>query len=86
MIKGTTSKGFRFNISKKTLDDWELLELVAEMEKGNVLSIIQFAKKLLGTNQYNQLKKYCKKDGIVSTSLMQETLIEIFSNTNETKN
>lgn len=88
MIKGTTKQGFRFRIDEATLDDWELVEMLSDMGNDDFLTIIPFAKKLLGLAQYNQLKKFCKdkKTNRVSATKMQETLFDIFNCSKDLKN
>lgn len=85
MIKGSTKSGFEFEIPKKNLDDWELLEALEEMQS-NPLKIIKVSKMLLGNEQYNSLKKYCTVEGKVKMSMMDSEITEIMNFSNQTKN
>ena len=85
MIKGITKSGFEFKIEDETLNDWELFEIFDELDE-NPSYIIRLAKKLLGAEQYDQLKKKCTQDGRVLFTLMNEEIFEILSANQETKN
>lgn len=85
MIKGTTSSGFSFKISDANLNDWNLLEALSELDD-NPLAIVKAAKAMLGTTQYNDLKKHCTKRGHISTEMMNNELLEIMKSNSESKN
>lgn len=85
MIRGTTKSGFEFVILDDVLNDWELLELLDELEeKPNY--IVRVAKKLLGTELYSNLKTHCTRDKKVLLNLMTEEVTEILNSNQETKN
>ena len=80
MIKGESKTGFKFNINEKFID-WELLEMMAEVDKNPIL-MISIAKRLLGIKQYNRLKDHCRtKDG-----RMEEEIFSIIDSSKETIN
>lgn len=86
MTKGTTKSGFSYEISDDVVNDWELLEMLSDMDD-NIMVVVPFAKKILGTDQYNKLKLFCKNEnGTVQTDKMSETIIEIFTSQKELKN
>lgn len=62
-------------------DDYELMELMAEIEgsgdEENVLLIIKLVKTVMG-DQYNDVKEACRVDGRVSTEKMMEVIREVF--------
>lgn len=86
MIKGTTTSGFKFEISKESLDNFELLEVLGEAEK-NVLHFPRAAKMLLGEGQYEALKNSVRNEnGLVPAEAMTAEVVEIFQSQSETKN
>lgn len=86
MIRGTTNSGFKFEIEDNALDDYELLEILTEIDNGESGNIPRMIELLLGKEQKDSLKKHCKKDGRVSTSLMMQEITEILSSNDTGKN
>ena len=80
--------GFHYSVDDAVGDDWELIEILSEMNNDEYLSVVPFAKKLLGNAQYERLKKFCrdKKTGRVLTSKMQENIMDIFNSNKTVKN
>lgn len=86
MIKGITKSGFKFEISDKALDDYELLELMADVDS-NALLVPKIFEKLLGTKQKENLIEFLKKrDGYASTEKMSKILEEILLSSQKLKN
>lgn len=86
MIKGITKSGFEFEISDKALDDYELLELMADVDS-NALLVPKIFEKLLGTKQKENLIEFMKKrDGYASTEKMAKILEEILLSSQKLKN
>ena len=87
MIKGKTSSGFEFEISKDVVNDYELVENLAELEE-NPLLLGKIVNKILGKEQTARLKDHVRNEkGIVPTDRMTQEIIEIFQNSGEeTKN
>ncbi|WP_347714322.1 hypothetical protein [uncultured Parvimonas sp.] len=86
MIKGITKSGFKFEISDKALDDFELLELMADVDS-NALLVPKIFEKLLGTKQKENLIEFMKKrDGYASTEKMAKILEEILLSSQKLKN
>lgn len=86
MIKGITKSGFKFEISDKALDDYELLELMADVDS-NALLVPKIFEKLLGTKQKENLIEFMKKrDGYASTEKMAKILEEILLSSQKLKN
>lgn len=85
MIKGQTSTNFDFTLEDDVLDDWEVLELIDELEeKPN--AIVRLAKRLLGDKQYKALKEHCAVNGKVKMRTMMNEVTEILNANQETKN
>lgn len=86
MIKGVTKSGFKFEISDKALDDYELLELMSEVDT-NALLVPKVFEKLLGKKQKKNLVEWLKKkDGYASTEKMTKLLEEILTSNQKLKN
>ena len=87
MIKGKTSSGFEFTISKDVKNDYELIENLGQLED-NPLILGRIVTQILGKEQTAQLKNHIRNEnGIVPTDKMTQEIIEIFKNSGEeTKN
>lgn len=87
MITGVTSSGFGYSIEDDAFDDYEMLEALREIEKGNTGMLVDVAKLLLGEEQKNALKEHIRREnGRVSASKMIEMVMEIFQKENKGKN
>ena len=87
MIKGKTSSGFEFNISKDVKNDYELIENLGELDD-NPIILGKIVKQILGKEQTSKLKNHIRNEnGIVPIDEMTQEIIEIFQNAGEgTKN
>lgn len=74
-----TSSGFEFKIADGAFDDWELIELIAEIGDGNSIKLPAVIKKLLGEEQAAALKEHCRHDGKVTVKAMNAEITEILS-------
>lgn len=72
-----TSTGFEFTIADGVFDDWELIELIADVSDGNGLKIPAVLKKLLGDEQAAALKEHVRKDGRVTVEAMNAEIADI---------
>lgn len=86
MITGQTDSGFEFELDESVTNDWEILEVVADLAAGNTLKIVELAWRLLSPEQYQDLKTYCTEDGIVKTEKMNEEITSIFLKCKSIKN
>ena len=78
MIEGKTSTGFEFEIPEKNLNNYELMEALAEEEE-NPLAVVKIVNLLLGKSQAKRLKDHVRdKDNIVDSEQLTEELKEIF--------
>ena len=79
-MQGKTKSGFEFEVDQKKLDDYELLEDLADMADGKEGKIVFVIKRLLGEEQKDRLKDFLRdKDGRVAASEMTRELMEIFN-------
>ena len=85
MIRGQTKSGFDFEIDEEVLDNWEILEVIDELEEKPNL-IVRLSKMLLEDEQYKNLKKHCTVNGKVVMTAMVNEVTEILNNNQETKN
>lgn len=86
MIKGVTKTGFKYQISKERLNNYELLEVIGELDD-NPLVLSKVVNLLLGKEQTEKLKEHLRtKDGLVPADKLSEEITEIFQNQSETKN
>ena len=86
MIKGKTKSGFEYKIPEENLNNYELIEVLGEIEE-NPLLLSKTVNLLLGKEQANKLKDHLRtKSGTVPTDKISEEIMEIFNNQKETKN
>lgn len=62
----TTKSGFKFDIKTDSMNDYELLEDLTEIDGGNYNKFPSACAKILGEKQYKALKEHVRnEDGIV---------------------
>ena len=87
MITGTTESGFEFEMDEGSLDDYELLEDICDMDNGDPLKITMIARRLLGKEQMQALKEHVRnEEGRVSAARITEEIAQIFGSQSEVKN
>lgn len=84
MITGVTPSGFEYALDKSVGDDYEFLELIAEVDENPLLTPM-LLKKLLGEEQANRLKEHLRKDGKVSTVALANEIAEILKGSSAKK-
>lgn len=85
VITGKTKTGFEYNIDKKILNDYELLEEIDNIGKNPVI-IIKLLRRLLQEEQLEKLKEHIRnEEGIVPIDKMEKELEDIFNGINEIK-
>ena len=78
MIEGITKTGFIYEIEEDRLYNYELIELLEEVDS-SPLALPKVVNILLGKEQAKELKDHVRsKDGIVAVDKMAEELQEIF--------
>ncbi len=86
-MKGVTKTGFEFEIEDGAMDDYELLEELCSIDKGDVGKIPGALEKVIGTEQKEALKEHVRcENGRVQVSKMVEEFMDIISYGNEGKN
>ena len=86
VIKGVTKQGFRYAISQERLENFELVEVLSEVDT-NPMLLPKLIKLLLGDRQAENLKNFLRdEEGFVSTKKIGEVVTEIFNNQDKLKN
>lgn len=86
MIEGKTESGFEYKVSKDITNDYELVEILGELED-NPLLLSTVVNKVLGKDQAAKLKDHIRtEDGIVPTDVMMQEVMAIFNGEKEIKN
>ncbi|WP_195611878.1 hypothetical protein [Streptococcus australis] len=83
-FKGTTKTGFPFDISMERMENYEVVETIAEIDE-NPLVLPRLLKLLLG-DQVTALKDHVRgEDGMVSTQKLMDEVRDIFESQNVKK-
>ncbi len=87
MITGKTSTGFAYEVEDEVLDDYELLELLNEADKGNAGAMLDTVEYVLGKKQKEALKSHIRNEkGKVSAKRMITEVMEILKSHGAGKN
>lgn len=79
MLKGKTKSGFKFEVTDEALNNYELIEILADVDT-NPLLVPKLVKMLLGAEQAQALKDHLRTDeGIVPADAMSDAVGEIFA-------
>ncbi|MCP9057429.1 hypothetical protein [Streptococcus infantis] len=85
-VKGKTPSGFKFEISERRLNNYELLELIGEVDEGNGQAFPKVLKLIFGDEQAKAFKDHLREeDGIVPTEKIAEELKSVFETIREVK-
>ena len=79
MKTGTLDNGFKYKVDENIMRDAEFLDLLVEVDEGNILSYPKMTRKLLGADQKKKLydKLRDKKTGLVDIELVGNSVVEI---------
>lgn len=87
MITGTTTSGFYFELDEEVMDDYELLDMLCEIDAGDVSRVTAMVRMLLGEEQDAALRNHIRtKSGRVPATKMIAEVMEIFNACNQGKN
>ena len=85
-IKGTTESGFEFTIKESTLNNFELLEIFAEVDE-NPLLLPKAINMLFDKEQKQRLFDHVRlEDGTVPVDAIGIELMEMFTDSKKIKN
>lgn len=80
MLKGKTETGFSYEVSDESLNDYELVEILAEVDT-NPLLLPKLVNKLLGKEQKKKLLDHLRtEDGKVPIDAISAEIMDIFQN------
>lgn len=86
MLKGKTKSGFEFSIPDEALDNMELIETLAGVDK-NPLLLPRLVTQLLGEDQKQELYDHLRTDsGVVPVTKVSDEIMEIFQSDQQVKN
>lgn len=86
MSKGRLSNGFDFTIEEEAYDNWELLEVLQQIDDGKEVLIVKAFPMLIGDAQFNALKAHIRNtEGKVSVSMMVQCFTEIMEQIKQLK-
>lgn len=87
MIKGVTPSGFAYELSDAVQNNWELIEVLQDIDNGKDGRVVDMAKMILGEDQYKALKEYIRgEDGIVKADQMANEIVSVFNSIKNAKN
>lgn len=85
MLKGKTQSGFEFEISDATLNNFELLEALSDLED-SPLKLPKVVQLLLGEQKKAFFEHLRAEDGTVPIKDIEREVMEIFQYNNQLKN
>lgn len=78
-MNGETSSGFKYELSESNLSNYELIEVLADVDN-NPLLLPKTVRLLLGEEQTEKLKDHVRlKNGTVPIDNISKEIIEIFN-------
>lgn len=82
-----TASGFALDLDADTLDDWEVLKTMREIDKGNEALVVDAVSLVLGDKNEKKLMAFLKKrDGRVKASAVISVFAEIMNEIKDGKN
>ena len=82
MLKGTTKSGFEYEVSDEAMNNFELIEVLAEVDT-NPLQLPRLVKMLLGDEQKKKLADHLRTEsGTVPLDAISVEIMEIFQSGN----
>ena len=86
-ITGKTDQGFEFKIDVDLFDDWELVEILGEVDENKIWRLSRGFEILLGKDGFEKLKdNLLEKQGRIKTSALFKEFNDIFTSNQKTKN
>ena len=83
-ISGSTSTGFKYSLDEDDLDDMELLEVLADVNDGDVMKTPKLLEMMLGEEQKKNIYNHCRsKKGKVPTKALTNELNDIFKSASD---
>ncbi len=86
VIKGTTTTGFKYKIEESALNNFELVDTLAELDD-NPLLLPKVLKLILGDEQKKALLEHVRADdNTIPIELVEKELMDIIQGNQELKN
>lgn len=82
---GKLKDGFEVEIKEESLNSWEFLEMLSDIDDGNAGLIVKVARMFLG-DDLEKLKDHIRKDGKIPADAMIGALSELMESAQEPKN
>lgn len=87
MTTGKTSTGFEYQLKDGIFDDYELLEILRKIDKGESGHIVDMVDMMFSAEQKEALKNHVREeDGRIPASKLLKEVMEIFQKENKGKN
>lgn len=84
-MKIKTSGGFECEVNEEALGDWELVEKLIKVDKGDVSDLPDVMRDLLGDDGYEAAKNFVRTEsGRVPTVKITELFFEILASVRDT--
>jgi len=87
MVKIQTTSGFVCNVDERKAKDWNFLEALVDCDNENesiaLRGITKVVPLLLGTNEFEKLKKHVEKDGFTDVEVIMSEFKEILEQIGE---
>lgn len=79
--------GFQVEIDDDSLNSWDLLEVLSDIDEGETGLIVKAARILLGADGVKLLKEHLKNEkGKVQADVMVKAIAELMESANQLKN
>ena len=88
IVTGTTDSGFKFEVNREQLEEYEFFCLLCALDKGNITVLPDILKQLLGEEQEQRLLDFLKEKNSrpAKTADVVAEIKDIFSKVKEAKN
>ena len=79
--------GFEIQIEEDSLNSWDLLEVLSDIDEGETGLIVKAARILLGKEGVSKLKEHLRNEnGKVQADTMVQAIAELMESANQLKN
>jgi len=86
-MKAKLKDGFEVEILDAVIGSWDFLEVLSDIDEGEMGLLVKAARMMLGKEGVKALKEHIRDaDGKVATDAMVDALQEIMESANELKN
>lgn len=87
MLTGKTTAGFEYTIDEASMNNMELIDALADLENGDILSVSKVVTLMLGKEQKKRLYDFLRLDnGAVPVDAVSNAVVEILQTNTTTKN